>query len=268
MIRFDQPHHEYLSDPAIGSHTARHALDSIQLVRDERDGLIVRAPSRALTFGTVAHAKFLQPQIFADMLGTGPINPKTGRCYGQETKAFAEWADANPGKVVLNDSELKGLDGMASRMPEQIRAILATPGAMAEASVYQTITDVAAKCRPDLLDVDGAMITDLKTIDDIGGIRHAMKSYGYWFQQEWYKRVLFAETGKRFAFRFIFAEKSPPYRWRIVTTTQEVCEEGAAIVSGVLIMLRDAAKSGDWSDKGGITQEITWPDCGHFEDVA
>jgi hypothetical protein len=117
----------YHADPAIGSTTAKLHLESPQLLKDELDGIRVRKDSRAFQFGRAAHAKFTDPALFLSLACTGPINEKTGKPYGAETKAYTEWADANPGKIILGQRDLADLHLMDSRMPSQVREILSDP---------------------------------------------------------------------------------------------------------------------------------------------
>lgn len=264
MIIYDQSSEDYHASKAIGASTARLALDSIQLFKDCRDGLL-REPSTAATgFGTAFHARMLQPDLFQTLVSEGPINEKTGSCYGRDTKAFKVWEAENPGRLVVDSEEMASIAYMEERMPAAVKAILRSPSARTEVSVYRDSAGLSLKCRPDHL--DGTVCTDLKTIDRIDNIGRAFRSHKYWFAQEWYKRLLREETGQPHTFQFIFAEKAPPYRWRIVRTNAEVCEEAAMLVRGVLTMLSDAQERGNWHDTGAIMEEITWPDCGHYEE--
>lgn len=261
MIVQNQPNAVYQADPAIGSTSAKRVLESLQLFRDGQTGVLRRKGSDALDFGTGFHCRILQPDLLPALISEGPINPKTGKAFGPDSNAFAAWREANPGKIVLDEADVDAMDHMDERMPDQIRRIL-TEGGAAEVSVYQTIDGVPVKCRPDYLTM--SMCTDLKTIDDIGNIGRAFRSYSYWFSQEWYKRILKAEFGHAFKFQFVFAEKKPPYRWKLVTMSEEACEEAAALVRGVILAIKAAGDSGIWADQSSITEEITWPDCGHF----
>lgn len=265
MILLDMPNAAYHEDPAIGSSRAKLVLDSIQLFRDDLDGLVPHKSSEAQQCGTAFHAKIMQPQVFADMISEGPINAKTGKPFGSDTNAFAEWQSANPGKIVMSKAKLDAIDMMERRMPAKVRDLLCGDG-VSESSVFQTIDGIKVKCRPDRLSIANRSCPDLKTISDINGIGHAFRSYLYWFSQEWYKMVLRAEFGMTFDFPFVFAESKPPYRWRIVRLNEEAQEEAAAQVRGVLSMIRSASASGTWADVGDIEQTITWPDCGHYEE--
>jgi len=254
----------YHANKAIGSSTAKLYLESPQLYKDEIDGVVEHTGSKAFQFGTAFHAMILEPELFVANASQGPINDKTGKPYGAETKAFLEWEAANPGKIIVSEQDGEVMQRMRDRMPSEVATIFASKTAQTEVSVYGAHADLSLKCRPDHL--DGTMITDLKTVGNIDSIGHAFKSYKYWFSQEWYKSILKGVTGQVHRFQFVFAEKEPPYRWRIVSTSQEVNEEGAMLVRGVLIGLVEGYATGNWADIGSVREEVTWPDCGYWED--
>lgn len=257
-----QPDTSYHADPHIGSSTARLCLKSMRLFHDRITGIDKPEDKEHFKIGRLAHMMALEPERFrAQTVTIGPINPKTGSMYGRDTKAFAEWQAANPTVTIVEP----WLYTMLDRMPGEIRALLADPDGVSECSVYQVINGVGVKCRPDRLNRHAGRCYDLKTIDDVDNIKRAVRSRTYWFAQEWYKRVLRAEYGTAPDFSFIFAEKKPPFRWRILTLNAEACEEGAAAVRGVLLAIRAGNDSGCWDDHGGINMEMTWDECGHYE---
>lgn len=256
-ILLGQPDTAYHLDPAIGSTDAKLALDSMQKLRDELDGIRPRKDSKAFQFGRCAHARFTNPALFADMVHTGPLNPKTGKPYGPDTNAFAEWSAENPGKVVLGQRELADLDMMDARMPAEVRAILSDPVGIPESSYYVTLADVAVKCRPDW--ISNGTIYDIKTIGNMADAEKQISKFHYWFSAAWYRMVVKAECGKTLPFRFIFAEKSSPYRWRIVDLDADWIGWADATVDRVLGDIANAQGSGDWSDKGELHAMVSRP---------
>jgi hypothetical protein len=257
----------YHADPAIGSTTAKLWLESPRLLRDELDGIRQRKDSRAFQFGRAAHAKFTDPALFLSLACTGPINEKTGKPYGAETKAYTEWADANPGKIILGQRELADLHLMDSRMPAQVREILSDPDGVAESSIYVSLAGVAVKCRPDW--ISNGTIYDIKTIGNMADAEKHISRYKYWFSHAWYRMIVKAETGQSMPFRFIFAEKSPPYRWRIIDIDADWIGYADASVDRVLGEIAEAQRTGDWSDKGDVAVVASmpaWGDDAEFED--
>ena len=52
--------------------------------------------TEAMALGSAVHMLALEPERFEQEydIHEGPINPKTGRSYGRDTKAFEEWLAA------------------------------------------------------------------------------------------------------------------------------------------------------------------------------
>ena len=246
MIIHNEPSLAYHANPALGSNTAKQALDSLQLLKDDLDGLITRKGSAALNFGTAFHLKVLQPHLFATQISPEPLNPKTGRPYGQETKAFQEWADANPGMVAMSTAELETMNRMMSRCPSDILAIFNPAIGEAEMSVYRQIAGVETKCRPDW--VQAATITDLKTIGNIADIEKHINKFKYWFSHAWYRMIMKEETGRAYTFRFVFAEKNPPHRWRLVELDAEWVQYADHLCDLTLGAIAMAQSTDNWAD--------------------
>jgi len=253
MIIPNLPNADYHSRLEVGSSLAKTVLDSIQLYKDTLDGIVPRKTSSSFEFGTQFHMAVLEPSRYvAGAVKNGPINPATGKTYGAETKKYAEWQEANPGKFVADPAVAL----MIARMPQEVAFILMGNGE-SELSVFATVEEVAAKCRPDRL--VGTKIYDVKTIDSIDAIDGNIRSYLYWFTAAWYRAVMKAETGDDHTFELIFAEKKPPYRWRIVQLSPEYIEEGDYYVRDVVKRIARAAEMNDWSDKSPLYQTAAKP---------
>lgn len=251
-----QPDTMYHADPHIGSTDAKLWLDSPQLFADQRNGLRQKKDTAALSFGRHAHMFFTDNAQFCARASEGPINEKTGKPYGQDSKAFAEWQAANPDAMVVPAQDAETLALMRSRMPSVVRSIFDQP-ADAEASVYQHIAGVAVKCRPDWW--TGSCLYDLKTIGNIADAEKHISRYRYWFSHAWYRMIVKAETGKSLPFRFIFAEKNPPYRWRIVDIDADWIGYADATVDRVLGEIAEAQRTGIYADNGEVELMVSRP---------
>lgn len=254
MIYHNLPPQEYHARPEIGSSRAKLVLDSIQLLKDEMDGMVEHKPSAAMKFGTLAHLAVLEPRKFLLLTTTtGPLNEKTGKEYGRETKAWSEWETANPGMTVVHPS----LYAMLSRMPADVKNLLAGEGE-SEVSIFSPINGIAAKVRPDRLTENE--ILDLKTIADIDDIDNAIRRWRYWFSAAYYRAGVESETGKPLSFRLIFAESAPPHRWAIVGLSPEYVEIGDYYVRFVTDQIKRAQDNDDWADKSSIYRIATKPE--------
>lgn len=247
---------DYQRAAGIGATTARLMLQSPQLFRDQLDGRVKRKPSAALDFGTAGHCRILEPQKFAALLSDGPINERTGKPYGADTAAFGAWRAENRDAIVLSADDRAALEMMAERMPPEVASIFEAH-ADPEVSIFATVAGCAVKCRPDWLTADCCY--DLKTIPTIDSIEKNIHKFAYWFAAGWYRMVIREATGKSVPFIHIFAERNPPYRWRIVELDADwiMYADDQARAVAAAIALRSA--SGEWSDYGDVRMMVSRP---------
>jgi hypothetical protein len=243
---------DYHAHQAIGASTAKLALKSLQLFDDARRGVYVQADRPHFQIGTLVHMMVLEPEKFARLVTTlGPINPATGKMYGRDSLKFAAWQAENPGVVVVE----QWIFLMLARMPPEVKALL--KGTVSESSVFAELGGLQVKCRPDAL--KPGLIIDLKTCDDVDKIERDIAKLKYWFTAAWYRAVMRAATGQRHAHKFVFVEKSPPYRWRIVDLDAGYNMHGDSAVNAVVDSIYAASQAGDFSDHGDIDQMVGMP---------
>lgn len=255
MIIHDQSFDDYLSAPGIGSSAAKLVLKSVQLFRDYQTGIYTVGDKSHHQIGRLAHAAVLEPQRFAQMVvSEGPVNERTGKAYGRDTQAWAAWQAENPEKVVVDSWLLT----MLERIPNEVKGLFV--GGRSEVSVHHklSVSGLDVKCRCDYL--RERSILDFKTCEDVDRFDRELSKWSYWFQLGWYKMVMKAETGVDHTFRFVFAEKKPPFRWRIVPLDVEYQMYADAQVEDALGKLIEARDSGNWSDRGEVEQMASLPD--------
>jgi hypothetical protein len=114
------------------------------------------------------------------------------------------------------------------------------------------------KFRPDY--IFGTDIYDLKSIDDIDNIERAIAKYQYWFSAAWYRRLACECTGKKHMFTLVFAEKNPPYRWRIVDLDADYFDLGDRKVEYAIQTIYECQTSGDWRDYDDVHVMVAMPD--------
>ena len=214
----DMPDTEYHAAPGISSTTAKLALKSMQLLGDKLRGILPPFDSPAFQVGRLAHMMILEPERFQEQVVTsGPINEKTGKPYGRDTRAFQDWQDANPGKTVVDPWLHLALD----RMPGEVSDLLTGGGA--EASVFADLAcGLRVKCRPDYW--RPGELFDLKTCADVDQAEKNIRTFSYWFSHAWYRMTMKQVIRKDFTMQFIFVEKSAPHRWRVVSLSPEYVE--------------------------------------------
>lgn len=256
MIIPDLAPEAYHAHPAIGSTTAKLMLKSKQLFRDAITGDYRVKDSAAFVSGRLLHLAALEPEKFAALTTTtGPINPKTGLPFGRESKAFAEWQADHPQITVIDE----WIGRSISRCPAAVLEILTAPGE-AEASVIRdTGLSFEAKARPDWW-VDRRCIYDLKSCKDIDQAERDVAKFHYWFSEGWYRAWCKDETGQTQDFAWIFAEKHPPFRWRIVRPDACYRMYSDDQVERILAALADGYRTGDWGDPDETDTTISPPD--------
>jgi hypothetical protein len=172
----------------------------------------------AFLLGRAAHVLILEGiDRFDDEFAVGgPINPKTGECYGANTKAFAVWAEAT-GKSVLTDEQFD----VIARMNQSVRAHRAASHLLhegvAEAVVRADYLGVPSQTRMDWFDAHQGII-DLKTCDDLTWFEADARRYGYAHQLAFYRAVLAQVIGLAMPVHLIAVEKREPFRtgvWRL-----------------------------------------------------
>lgn len=254
------PSAHYHAHPGIGASTARLAHKSIRLYKDAVDGLIPSPDRGCLKIGTLVHMAVLEPDRFAAQVVTeGPINTKTGKPYGRDTNAFADWEAENPGKIVVEPF----IKTMITRCPDEIRHRLAH--GESEESWFAESGGLSMKARPDKL--LGSVITDLKTCQDVDDARRDLFRHGYWFSDAWYRMVGKLVTGEVFSYDFVFAEKKAPFRWRIVSLSPQYSAWADKVVDDTIGKILLAMRTGIWDDDAPLHQEAAIPEFLISDDV-
>lgn len=243
----------YHAAPGISSTTAKLALKSMQLFGDKLRGLLPCSDSPAFQVGRLAHLMILEPDRFAAQVVTaGPINEKTGKPYARDTKAFQDWQAANPDLTVVEPWLYLALE----RMPMEVAELL--QDGLAEQSVFSNLAcGLRVKCRPDYLADD--QILDLKTCADVDDAERNIRTFSYWFSHAWYRMVMLSATRKAHDMRFIFVEKNPPHRWRVVSLAPEYIEYADNRCDEVVGLISEAVRLDRFDDAGPIEIEAALP---------
>ena len=211
---------------------AKHYLSSHQLadfrkcpklLHRKRSGLIPDMESNAYLIGRAAHCLILEGRAEFDgryLIGGGPINERTGKPFGAQTKAFAEWRVNEP-RDVLSDVQGADVVRMADAVAAHAAAKALLSAGEAEAVVRIEYCGVPSQIRIDwwraggLVDgtpAGGPRIVDLKTCDDIDWFESDARRFGYLHQMAFYAGVIEA-AGRVFpAVSIIAVEKKEPYR--------------------------------------------------------
>lgn len=233
---------EYLS-----SHLLADFRKSPLLYRKRVDGEIEDKDSSAYLLGRAAHVRILEgSEKYEDSFAFGgPLNPRTGKPFGSNTKAFSEWA-AEQGKPVLTESQAELVGRLAEGVAMNPSATELLLDGQAEGVVRSEYCGQQCQIRIDWLNRYHGIV-DLKTCDDLTWFEADARRYGYVHQMAFYQSVLSTVlNGTMAPVHIIAIEKKEPYRcgvWRLseASLKQAQLENAAAICR-----LHNCQRQGAW----------------------
>lgn len=209
-IIYDLDEREYHADPALSSTGARRLLESPAKFRYSLDH--PQPHKDAFDLGTAVHTKVLG--VGANVI-TYPEEHLTPSGAVSTKAATVEWAEeqrAN-GLVVIGAAQAAQVNGMSEAVlahPEARSFLEAISGR--EVSIFAEIDGVPMRARFDIY--DGTNSGDFKSARDASprGFNTSVGRYGYNIQEQWYRDVNTAATGRELeTFKFIVAETTAPY---------------------------------------------------------
>jgi len=203
-------------------HLSSHALAEFrknpQLYRKKQLGLVKDHDRPAYAIGRAIHCRVLEgAEEFARRYAVGgPINPKTGRTFGADTKAYQEWLQAQSKPTVSEDTAaLCESLAQAVQGHEVARGLLDT--GQAEGVVRASYGGLPCQIRIDWTHPERGLV-DLKSIDDLDWFEVQARSFGYAHQLAFYRAILGVAAGVIVPVHIIAVEKQEPYRvgvWRL-----------------------------------------------------
>lgn len=215
--------HEYLS-----SHQLRDFVKCPLLHRKKALGLIEDKESAAYLVGRAAHVRILEGRDAyetAFALG-GPINPRTNKPFGSNTKAFSEWAQAQ-GKPVLSQEQVELIEQMASGVAMNSEAVDLLLYGRAEGVVRAEYCGTPCQIRIDWLHPHRGIV-DFKTCDDLTWFESDARRFGYQRQTAFYRAVLAQVLdGLIVPVHLVAVEKKEPFRcgvWRVSDDTLAIAQ--------------------------------------------
>lgn len=202
-------------------HLSSHALGDFRrnplLFRQKELGLIAEEERAAFAFGRAAHCLVLEgaDEFRRRFAIGGPINPKTGKPFGQDTKAYAEWAAAiGKPAITQENADLCAVLANMVRTHDEASALLAT--GQAERVVRAIYGGTPCQIRIDWTHPERGIV-DLKTIDNLDYFELQARSFGYVHQLAFYRAILGHVAGRLPAAHVVAVEKQEPNRvgvWR------------------------------------------------------
>lgn len=258
--------------------TTSHALGDFRrcplLHRQKAAGLIAETIGEHYAIGAAAHCLILEGRAAfeSQYIVGGPINDKTGRPYGDETKAFRTWAEQQTKRVISDDAYALCCHLNAAVHAHPVAAKLLARGTP-EAVVRASYAGVECQIRMDWFD-EAAGIVDLKTCQDIDRFASAgslytdgfddrdeyigplapdcdCARYGYLHQLAFYRAVLNRAAGlaanhPRWPCHLIAVEKAEPYRCGVYRLDDRRLASAERDNEDALKRLAECRRSGLW----------------------
>lgn len=216
------PPRKFIEEPAetyhekakvfLSSHALRDFRKSPRLFRRKEMGLIPQRDSSAFALGRAAHVLTLEGRkaFEAQFAVGGPINEKTGKPFGSNTKAFAEWAEQQ-GKPVLSDDDAATVECINAAVHDHEEAAKLLADGIPEAVLRTELHHVPAQIRMDWISLDHGLV-DLKTCANLDDFEADFRRYDYAHQLAFYHEVYEIEIGEWMKVHVIAVEKSEPFR--------------------------------------------------------
>ncbi len=245
----------FIDEPAAVYHAkAKDYLSSHQVTLFERCpyhlfktllGLIPDSKSNALGSGTAAHTRILEPEKFESEYAIGgPINPTTGRPYGNTTKKFLDWQEAQQ-KPVLTFEQAEMIEAMYAAVHSNALAAELLKTGRAEGVVRTEYCGLPCQIRLDWFNPDYGIV-DLKTCDDLTWFETDAKRFRYHNQMAFYQCVLDAAIERMVPVYIIAVEKKEPFRCGVWQLTGETLLMARAENEAAIGRLKESRASNIW----------------------
>jgi len=208
------------------THLTSHRLAEFRrnplLFHKKELGLVQEEDRPAYQIGRAAHTLILEGrEVFENRYAVGgPVNLKTGEVFGERTKAYAEWAEAQ-GKPVLTTEQNVLVEQMAASVKAHQHAAELLADGVAEGVVRIDCMGMARQARLDWLNPVRGLV-DLKTCDNLDWLEMDAKSYGYAHQLAFYRSMLTTITGESVPVFIVAVEKREPFRTGVWIMGQNV----------------------------------------------
>jgi hypothetical protein len=248
LLKVDEvDYHE--NEEFMSSHKMIDFIKCPLLYHKRQTGEIPKPESADMAFGSALHVMTLEPERFGAeyIVSDGPINPKTRNAYGRDTKAFAEWAAAQPaGKQILTKAERTILIEMHEMIVCNFGAaeLLHGPG-VAEGTAFVNLDGFDCKVRLDWFSAKSGIV-DIKTCRDIDRFKWDLQEYRFDLQMAFYLMAVVKLIGEKVQVHIIYVEKQEPYRSIVFQLAEDTLAPAVGQIHGGFERLKECQKKGKW----------------------
>lgn len=203
----------------------------------------------------------LEPErAFMDAYAVGgPINQRTGKPFGQDTKAWADY-EAEIGKPVVSEEDYDKANAMRHSIMMHKAARWFFVGHMYETIFRTEVCGVDCQIRVDAInaDAEALYLIDLKTCDDLNYFEQDAARFQYVHQAALYNMVFRQSLGSEdynVKTRIVAVEKRVPFRVGVFSVDSSI--EGAKYDVGRELMdLEQCRTQGEWPTGFELVREI------------
>lgn len=206
----------------------------------------VRVDKEAFDIGTICHSLLLEDGANVAVL---PF-PNWRKKEAQEARKEAREA----GRTPLLEEDWVVVTEMVAAVRRQLDAHEADPPIFTDGLAEQTLVwndgGVMCRARPDWLQSDYTVITDLKTSSRSANPavwpRSAILAHGLDTQAAFYRRGMRAITGMNPDWRWVVVETAPPYALSVIAPAPDVLALGDAKIEFAINLWRECLERDSW----------------------
>ena len=255
-IYYDVPAAEYRQWDAMNY--SRLKVLAVSVEQFAYDETHPRKASPAMIFGSAVDCMIHTPTLFeTEWVVGGPINEKTGKCYGRDTKAFDAWLQAQPtGLEYISDEDFERATACADAIKAHKRAAELMAAGKPQVCAVWTDKETKVLCKGRLDWLTDKAIPDIKTAEDVepAGFKRAIYDYGYHIQAALYTDGMAALTGQKRDFIWVVARSQPPHRVKVYKAGPATLAAGRVAYRRGLYQYQLCKKTGLWVDSQGIEE--------------
>lgn len=225
-------------------------------------------PTKAMKFGTLAHAAIVEPQRFLDNYTIQPEFDKRTK-VGKE--GFAEWeASLSPNMIVMTKDESEKILGMIKSVQKYEKAANLLRGGIPEHSAYVVDSEfgIGMRARPDYIREDG-IVVDLKTTVNAKLEQFTntiFRKLHLQVQAAFHLRVL--KQAMKFqpkGYAWLAIESEAPYCCAVYTPNEWVLEDGENVLRKGIALYKKCIERNRWPFQEEV-QNISIPNWKLWEE--